>query len=243
MKKGSKKISKKWRWVWKTPLIIIGAFVGLSFFVVIFFRFVPPILTPLMIMQWAEGHRNHKPVSISVRWRSLNKISPYLAQAVIASEDQRFFQHNGFDWEQIDKAIEENKHRKSPRGASTISMQTARNVFLWQGKNWFRKGLEAYFTVLIEKVWSKKRILEVYLNVIEWGPGIYGAEAASRAYFYCSAKQLIPEESALMAAVLPNPHRWCPARPSPYILMRQEEILRQMDLIGPIDKSKFVIAY
>lgn len=223
---------KGWRsWLWKIPVILIG----LSLFSVVLFRFIPPLITPLMLIRWVEGQVTHNPVGISARWRSLNKISPYLAQAVIASEDQKFFQHHGFDWEQIDKAIdkalEKSKRRRRLRGASTISMQTARNVFLWQGKNWFRKGLEAYYTVLIEAIWGKKRILEVYLNVIELGDGIYGAESAARHYFNCPAKQLTPQESALMSAVLPNPHRWSPANPSPYIRYRAEEILSQIPMI------------
>ena len=142
-----------------------------------------------------------------------------------------FSSDHGFDWEQIDKAIEKSEHGKRLRGASTISMQAARNVFLWQGRNWLRKGLEAYYTVLIERIWGKKRILEVYLNVIEWGDGIYGAESAAKHYFNCPAKQLTPTESALMAAVLPNPHRWSPAKPSPYIQEREEDILDQMENI------------
>lgn len=237
-RKSKKRLSKRGQWLWKIPLSVLGGVIGLSLTLVVFFRFVPPVLTPLMFMRWVEGHQQNKPVGIHVKWRSLGKISPTLVRAVIASEDQRFFKHNGFDWEEIDRAIEENKHRKRPRGASTISMQAARNVFLWQGKNWFRKGLEAYFTVLIEAIWPKMRILEVYLNVIELGPGIYGAEAASRTFFDCSAKELTWEESALMAAVLPNPYRWCPARPSPYILMRQEAILRQMRMIGELEVYK-----
>ena len=123
------------------------------------------------------------------------------------------------------------KRKKRLRGASTISMQTARNVFLWQKKSWLRKGLEAYYTILIEKCWDKKRILEVYLNVIEWGDGIYGAESAAQHYFNCPARKLNSYESALMAAVLPNPHRWSPANPSPYIQKRADEILYQVEML------------
>lgn len=232
-----------WKWMWRIPAILVG----LSIWSVVLFRFIPPIITPFMLIRSIQGHLSHKAIDKKVRhesssgfrirlkWRSLNNISPHLIRAVIASEDQRFFEHNGFDWEQIAKALAESqsaptgsRQSKRLRGASTISMQTARNVFLWQGRSWLRKGLEAYFTVLIELIWSKERILEVYLNVVEWGPGIYGAEAAARSYFNCSAKELTQSQSALMAAVLPNPRRWSPARPTPYILWRKQEILQQM---------------
>lgn len=225
---------KKWRqWLWKIPLFIVG----LSVFGVVVFRFVPPVITPLILFRWVESQLAHKSVGIKINWRSLKSISPHLIRAVIASEDQRFFQHNGFDWEQIDRALDQYERGKRLRGASTISMQTARSIFLWQGRrgsisSWIRKGLEAYFTVLIEAIWSKRRILEVYLNVIEWGPGIYGAEAAARKYFKCPAKYLTPAQSALMVAVLPNPKRWSPTRPTPYILMRRDKILEQMSNIS-----------
>ncbi|MDD2890563.1 MAG: monofunctional biosynthetic peptidoglycan transglycosylase [bacterium] len=222
-----------WHWFWIIPMLIIE----ISVIWVLLLRFVPPVITPLMLIRWTEGRIAHKPVGISVKWKSIENISPCLIEAVIASEDQKFFHHNGFDWEAIDKAVKINERRKGRhmKGASTISMQTARNVFLWQERTWLRKGMEAYFTVLIESMWSKKRILEVYLNVIEWGPGIYGAESASQIFFDCNAKQLNLSESALMAAVLPNPRRWCPANPSPYILMRQENILRQIDYMGDLN--------
>lgn len=215
------------QWVWKMPLWIVG----LTFLAVILFRFVPPVVTPLMVIRWIEGRVEDKPVGIKVKWCLLKNISPHLIRAVIASEDQGFFQHNGFDWEQVDHALDQYEQGKKLRGASTISMQTARNVFLWQGRSWIRKGLEAYFTVLIEIIWSKRRIIEVYLNVIEWGPGIYGAETAARNYFRCSAKHLTPVQSALMAAVLPNPRKWTPVKPTPYILGQKDRILCQMNNI------------
>ncbi|MBI4722905.1 MAG: monofunctional biosynthetic peptidoglycan transglycosylase [Candidatus Stahlbacteria bacterium] len=220
--------------LWKIPLFIIG----FSLFEVLLFRFLPPVITPHMLIRWVEGKVEHKPAGISVKWCRIEKVSPYLIQAIIASEDQRFFTHNGFDWEQIDRQLNRFRRLKGLnklsklKGASTISMQTARSTFLWQGRrgstsSWIRKGLEAYYTILIELLWPKKRILEVYLNVIEWGSGIYGAEAAARKYFKCSAHGLTSQQAALMVAVLPNPRRWSPASPSPYILKRQLEILQQ----------------
>lgn len=164
----------------------------------------------------------------------MNHISKNMPQAVVAAEDQKFMDHNGFDWEAMKKAWENNKKGKRIKGASTISQQTAKNVFLWPGRNLIRKGLEAYFTFLIETIWSKERIMEVYLNVIEMGEGVYGIEAAAQTNFKKSAAKLNRNESALIAAVLPNPRRWSPARPTPYIQGRQVWILRQMNNINPV---------
>lgn len=161
-------------------------------------------------------------------WESSSNISNNLKRAVIASEDQRFYQHWGFDTEQIQKAIRQNQHRKRPRGASTISQQTAKNVFLWPRSSWYRKGLEVYFTVLIEVFWSKDRILEVYLNSMETGKGIYGAESVAKDHFKTTAAKLSRRQAALIAATLPNPRRFNSARPSGYIIRRQGQIVRQM---------------
>jgi len=146
----------------------------------------------------------------------------------MAAEDQRFQEHSGFDWQAIAKAIQHNQKNRSTRGASTISQQTAKNLFLWSGRSWLRKGLEAYFTLLIESMWTKERILEMYLNIIEFGSGVYGVEAASRFYFQKSAAQLSTSEAALLAAVLPNPHIYKADNPSAYIRQRQEWILNHM---------------
>jgi len=161
-------------------------------------------------------------------WESSSHISNNLKRAVIASEDQRFFEHWGFDTKQIQKAIRQNQYRKRPRGASTISQQTAKNVFLWPRSSWYRKGLEVYFTVLIEVFWSKDRILEVYLNSMETGNGIYGAESVARYHFHTTAEQLTRRQAALIAATLPNPRRFNSEHPSGYVIRRQGQILRQM---------------
>jgi monofunctional biosynthetic peptidoglycan transglycosylase len=170
------------------------------------------------------------------KWKDLDEISPALPTAVVASEDQLFLEHWGFDFKSIEKAYENNqkKKRKTVRGASTISQQVAKNVFLWPGRSWVRKGLEVYFTVLIEILWDKKRIIEVYLNVIETGDGIYGAEAAARKYFKRSANKLSRNQCALIAAILPNPLKYSATKPSAYIKKRQQWILRNMDYIGEL---------
>ena len=164
-------------------------------------------------------------------WIPKENISPHLPMAVIASEDNRFAEHNGFDFKEIEKALEENKNRKRPRGASTISQQTAKNIFLWPASSWIRKGLEVYFTTLIELFWNKERIMEVYLNSIEMGNGIYGAQATAKVKFGTTAAQLTRGQCALIAATLPNPIRFNSAKPSSYILKRQNQILRLMNLV------------
>jgi len=161
-------------------------------------------------------------------WVSLNEIAPYIRKAVLAGEDQRFLSHNGFDFSEINEAMRDMVSRKGFRGASTISMQTARTVFLWPARSLWRKVLEAYFTVLVEIFWSKERILEIYLNTVDWGKGIMGAEAASRTYFHVSSAHVSRRQAALLAAILPSPHRWSPTNPSPYVLKRQRRILRDM---------------
>jgi monofunctional biosynthetic peptidoglycan transglycosylase len=164
-----------------------------------------------------------------------------MQKAVLKAEDYRFFEHNGFDFEAIEKAMKYNKTHKNIKGASTISQQTAKNVFLWPSRDWVRKGLEAYFTVLIEFVWPKERIMEVYLNVIEMGPGVYGVEAAAQKYFRRSAKNISPSQASLIAAVLPNPRRFRIERPSNYIVRRQQKILYRVSPIIPkTDTASFL---
>lgn len=197
---------------------------------VVLLRFVNPPCTPLMLWRWAAGE------GMRHEWRDLAAISPAVQQAVMAAEDQQFPDHFGFDWDQLERAMKENQTRKRPRGASTITMQTARNLFLWQGGGFARKGLEAYFTLLIELFWSKARIMEVYLNIIEWGTGIFGAEAAGRAYFSRPAAGLTHGQAALLAAVLPNPRRWSPASPNRYISGRAAVIDREMQSFAPLKK-------
>lgn len=205
-------------------------FIGLSIFSVILFRFVPVPFTPLMVIRMVEQLIAGEDVIFKKDWVSLDKMSAALPLAVIAAEDQNFEEHYGFDLDAISKAREYNKKHPGKRlkGASTISQQTAKNVFLWPSRSWVRKGFEVYFTFLIEIIWSKRRIMEVYLNVIEMGDGIYGAEAASKRYFKKSAEKLSVRESSLIAAVLPNPRKWSPQRPSPYILRKSIRIIRNM---------------
>jgi monofunctional biosynthetic peptidoglycan transglycosylase len=190
------------------------------------YRFVPPPLTYLMVQRAFEGR------GFSRDWVPLEEINPRLVRAVIAAEDARFCEHKGFDVEAIQKALESNKRQPNRiRGGSTISQQTAKNVFLWPQRDWVRKGLEAYFTVLIEFGWGKRRIMEVYLNSIEWGPGIYGAEAAARKYFGVSAKNLTANQAARMAAVLPNPLEWRADRPGPYVRRRSGSITANAGIV------------
>ncbi len=165
---------------------------------------------------------------IDKEWKDYDEISANLKKAVIAAEDAKFFEHNGFDFKALESAYEKNKEGKKKRGGSTITQQTAKNVFLWPGRSYVRKGFEAYFTILMELLWSKQRILEVYLNVIEMGDGIYGAEAATQHYYKKSSQKLLKSEAALLVAVLPNPVRWTPAKPTAYIYRRQAAIRRNM---------------
>ncbi|MGV8962272.1 MAG: monofunctional biosynthetic peptidoglycan transglycosylase [Candidatus Saccharimonadaceae bacterium] len=195
---------------------------------VVLLRYVPVYFTPLMVIRTIEQIGDKKSPRLHHTWVGYDKISENMKLAVVASEDQLFFEHNGFDKKQIQKAMKENKTRKRPRGASTITQQTAKNVFLWPKSSWFRKGLETYFTVLIEFFWSKDRILQVYLNSMETGDGIYGAEAVARHHFNTSASKLSQSQSALIAATLPNPLRFSSKNPSSYIKKRQSAIIRQM---------------
>ncbi|MFC0262878.1 monofunctional biosynthetic peptidoglycan transglycosylase [Fontibacter flavus] len=214
--------------------IILWFFI-LSIGFTIIYRFIPVPITPLMVIRlYEQAVDEKKELRLYKDWVSMKHISKNVPQAVVAAEDQKFLDHNGFDWEAMKKAWENNKKGKRVKGASTISQQTAKNVFLWPGRNLVRKGLEAYFTFLIETIWSKERIMEVYLNVIEMGEGVYGIEAAAQTNFKKSAAKLNRNESALIAAVLPNPRRWSPARPTPYIQGRQVWILRQMNNINPV---------
>jgi len=213
---------------------IVIAFFTLSLLPVIVFRFLPPPFTPLMIKRALERSASDKKPLITKDWVRLKKISPYLIQAVVAAEDNRFLEHWGIDLQAIEKAVEHNKRHRRKRGASTITQQTAKNVFLWPARTYTRKAFELYFTTMIELTWSKKRIMEVYLNVIEMGDGIYGAEAAARKYFHKPAAMLTRGEAALIAATLPNPRKRNPAAPSAYLLKRQAKILDLMNKITPV---------
>jgi monofunctional biosynthetic peptidoglycan transglycosylase len=222
------------RFLWK----FVGGIVGLSIFFVLVFRFVPVYVTPLMVIRSVERLSEGKKLRLQHKWVPIEAISKNLSLAVICSEDQNFFDHFGFDFKAIKRSVESSlnsgKETKRLRGASTLSQQTAKNVFLWPHRSWVRKGLEVYFTVLIEIAWSKERILEVYLNSIEMGNGVYGAEAASRYYFKKNAKDLSKTQAAAIAAVLPNPREYQAHPPSPYIRSRIDWIIGQMGRFGPL---------
>ena len=194
----------------------------------VLYRIVPPPVTPLMVIRLFEGE------GIKKDWVPLAKISPHVANSVIALEDNLFCEHAGFDWKQVAEAVSDFSEGERLRGASTISMQTSKNLFLWPGRDFLRKGLEVPLTMMIEFFWDKPRIMEVYLNVVEWGPGIYGAEAAARAYFGKSAARLTRREAALMAAVLPNPRRWSPAKPTGFLNRRARATYTRVAQLGPL---------
>lgn len=200
---------------------------------VVAYRFLPIPGTPLMLIRSINDN-----APIHYEWQPIEKISPHLALAVVSSEDNLFTQHNGFDFKAIEQARKEAEQGKRLRGASTISQQTAKNIFLWNGRSWLRKGLEAYFTLLIETIWGKERIMEAYLNCIEMGNGIYGASAVARHHFGTTADKLTKEQSALIAATLPNPRKYSSAKPSKYMLRRQSEILHLMRCIGKVDYNE-----
>ena len=213
--------------------MIISIILLLSVFFVVIFKWVPVWVTPLMLQQTIV-HAKDPDYHTRSTWKSLEDISPELAKAVIASEDQKFLNHKGFDHEEIQNALEERRKGTRFRGASTISQQTAKNVFCWPSRTWIRKGIEAYFTFLIEKIWGKKRILEVYLNVAEMGTGIFGAEAAAQAHFGHSAAELTRREACQIAACLPDPRKRTAGKPSNYVSRRAGEISRQIgNLVYP----------
>lgn len=219
MTKGGK--SRKGRF-WVTLIVVLALF---PFVGVALFAIVPPTPTILMLRQVVRGE------GLDYQWRGLNDISPNLVNAVIASEDARFCSHNGFDMDAIQKALDHNADGGRVRGGSTISQQTAKNVFLWPSRDWVRKGLEAGYTVLIETFWGKRRIMEVYLNVVEWAPGVYGAQAASRRWFNKNARDLTPREAARLAAILPAPRRYQAADPGPYVRRRGARVQAAMGTV------------
>lgn len=210
--------------------LLILSFLVLSVTLTLLYGVIPVPCTILMLQRCVEQKMDGRPMKLDKRWVSIERMSPNLPWAVATAEDQKFEEHFGFDIEAIQKAAKYNErhHGRKVRGASTISQQCAKNVFLWPSRSWARKGLEVYFTFIIEMCWSKERIMEVYLNVVEMGPGVYGAEAASRYYFHKPAARLTREEAARIAAVLPNPRRWSASRPTPYILHRTNWILSHM---------------
>jgi monofunctional glycosyltransferase len=232
IRRGFAKVKPVAKKIHKIFLIVTAAFFVSTFLTVLAYRWVPVYATPLVLLRKLEYALQGKWMPINKDWVSIDEISPHLQKAVIASEDPKFLSHNGFDFEAIAKAIDANKRRKVKMGASTISQQTAKNVFLYPSRTYLRKGLEVYFTVLMEALWDKKRILEVYLNVIELGPGVYGAEAASQYYWKKPAKKLALGEAQLFAAILPNPRRWNPKKPTNFVLRRRNFIKRNLVLMG-----------
>ena len=207
-------------------------FFGSTIFFVFLYKWMPVYVTPLMVIRHFEQADDNEERRWEHHWVPLGDITEQLPIAVMASEDQLFLRHAGFDTVAIKKAIKENMDGRRLRGGSTISQQTAKNVFLWPGRSWLRKGLEAYFTVLIEWMWDKDRIMEVYLNSIEMGRGIYGAEAVAQEHFHCHAGTLNREQCALIAASLPNPLRHNSGHPDAYLRKHQRRILRQMHNVG-----------
>ena len=209
----------------------IALFFGTTILAVVVLKFLPVYYTPLMFIRLFQLDEP----KISHTWVPLNEMSPNMPVAVMAGEDARFAEHHGFDFEAIKAAAEHNaRHPERTHGASTISQQTAKNVFLWPGRSWLRKGLEAYFTVLIELLWSKERIMEVYLNSIETGPGIYGIGAVAEEHFNCKASELSADQCALIAATLPNPRRFSSKTPSSYMKKRQRWIRNNMRYVKPL---------
>lgn len=218
--------------------LLVLFFVFSTVAVTVAYRFIPPPFTPLMVLRLWEQYRADQPLTLKKDWTPFAEMTPWLPAAVITAEDQRFFEHYGFDFRAIEQARTHNQRalertrsgRRAPplRGASTISQQTAKNVFLWPARSWTRKGLEVWFTFLIEALWPKERILEVYLNVAETGDGLYGAGIASRHYFGHDVKSLNRAQAARLAAILPNPRKWSASYPPRHVLRRQERILRQM---------------
>ncbi|MGY1424094.1 monofunctional biosynthetic peptidoglycan transglycosylase [Lysobacter sp. A289] len=221
---------RRWvRWLLALPLL----WLLVTTVQVAVLRFVDPPFTAFMAARqldaWSEGDRDFR---VAYHWRDRDQVSSHLAVAVIASEDQRFADHHGFDLKAIRKARARHERGGKLRGASTISQQTAKNLFLWSGRSWVRKGMEAWYTALMELMWPKSRIIEVYVNIAEFGDGVYGAQAAARGYFGKDAAQLSPAEAARLAAVLPSPKRYSAASPGPYVQRRTRQVQQQMRQIG-----------
>ncbi|MDJ0607671.1 MAG: monofunctional biosynthetic peptidoglycan transglycosylase [Kiloniellales bacterium] len=209
-------------------LIVAALLVLIPALLILLYRELPPPITPLMLIRLTEGEGLEK------RWVPLSEMSRHVARSVLALEDNNFCRHAGVDWAELMAALSDYFRGDSLRGASTITMQTSKNLFLWPGRSVLRKIIEAPLTMMLEAFWSKRRILEVYLNIVEWGPGIYGIEAAARNYFNKSAATLTRREAALLAAVLPNPRRWSPSRPTRYIERRVRLSKRRAVSLGPL---------
>ena len=226
------------KFIKKTLKWIVVAFFASTILSVVALRFVPVFFTPLMFIRCYQQVSEGKELKLEHHWVAFNEISPHMPVAVMASEDAKFLQHHGFDYEAIEHAAKRNMEHPEKRklGASTISQQTAKNVFLWPGRSWVRKGFEVYFTSLIELLWPKQRIMEVYLNSIEMGDGIYGVDAVAEAHFGTDALHLSKAQCALIAATLPNPRKFSSKHPSAYMLKRQARILREMKFVQTFPK-------
>ncbi|WP_028919161.1 monofunctional biosynthetic peptidoglycan transglycosylase [Pseudoxanthomonas suwonensis] len=233
MASGSGKRGRRlWRWLrWALWLPLL--FVAVTALQVAVLRFIDPPTSAFMVARqfeaWSQGDWDFR---VAYDWRDLEEISPHLPLAVIAAEDQNFARHHGFDMDAIEKAIDNNRRGRRVRGASTISQQVAKNLFLWQGRSWVRKGLEAWYTVLVELMWPKQRILEMHVNIAEFGDGVYGAQAAARSFWGKDASSLDAAHAARLAAVLPAPRRYSATRPGPYVQRRAAWIQRQMRQLG-----------
>lgn len=239
------------KFIWRTIKFLFSFFLlytAFSVFVILFFRIIDPPVTAFINSKTDPLFGLFSFPDVNQKSVKIQNVSKYAALAVIASEDQKFFEHFGFDFEQIEKAMKENEMKKNlkkkrVRGASTVSMQVAKNMFLFPGKNIIRKGVEAYYTLLLELLWSKERIIEVYLNVAEMGNGIYGIEAASKTYYGKPSIKLNSVEAATIIAILPNPEKRDPRKPTSYLINRRDNILQQMNSIGGVEILKEDIDY
>lgn len=219
-------------WIGKTLVKMMLFLFCFTIVQVLALKYINPPFTPNVAWEWAESVIKNQPEKRPrYNFKKIEDISPHLRRAVIAAEDQRFLSHNGFDFNEIKNALKTLIKKKKLRGASTISMQTARSVFLLSSRSFFRKIAEMYYTVLIELFWDKHRIFEMYLNTVDWGTGVTGAEAASQKYFSKSARHLTSAQAALMTAILPNPHKWSVRHPTPYLKTRQKRIMKDMHLM------------
>ena len=227
------------RWIFRLLLLALGALLAWQLWLfghVVYWKYENPAETSFMRMRLEQLQQKDEKARLKQQWVPYDRISIHLKRAIIVAEDDKFVDHEGFDWEAIQKALEQNrKQGRVVRGGSTISQQLAKNLFLWRGSGWTRwarKGLEVWYTLLIETLWPKQRILEVYANVIEYGDGVYGAQAAARRYFGKDASKLSAAEAARLAAVLPNPRKYSVAKPGPYVQRRTRAIQRQMRALG-----------
>jgi monofunctional biosynthetic peptidoglycan transglycosylase len=229
---GRGRLARALLWLLRWAAIVVVAFLLLSFGAVLALRYVNPPISSFMLQARVAAWFEHEPFTLRHEWRGLGSISAHAPVAVVASEDQLFPYHAGFDFKSMRDAVQHNEEGGRTRGASTITQQLAKNLFLWSGRSYVRKGLEAWFTVLMEWLWPKQRILELYLNTAQFGRGIYGVQSAARVYFHEDAARLTAAEAALLAAVLPNPLRYRVDRPGPYVQRRRDEILAQMHALG-----------